>query len=138
MAWWFDGAGHLLPQALNERPDFSDIGWPGRAIRPDPSDVIAEGLALAAHLGRTQACVWLLDREADLARGPLYGLTPLHFAASAGRYDTASLLVSRGAPLDARDRLHDGTPLGWAQHNGHTDPRLRHLLGAAGKDETDQ
>lgn len=131
MTKWFDARGQLLPQALQQRPDFSDVGWPGRAIRPDPDDAIAEGLALAAHLGRTQACAWLLDRGADLARGPLYGLTPLHFAASAGRYDTAALLVSRGAPLDARDRLHDGTPLGWAQHNGHGDPRLLHLLGAA-------
>ncbi|HEY2551121.1 MAG TPA: ankyrin repeat domain-containing protein [Streptosporangiaceae bacterium] len=134
IAWmerWFDAAGHLLPQALSERPDFSDVGWPGRAIRPDPDDAIAEGLALAAHLGRTQACGWLLDRGADLASGPLYGLTPLHFAASAGRHDTASLLVSRGAPLGARNRLHDGTPLGWAQHHGHKDPRLLRLLGAA-------
>jgi len=66
------------------------------------------------------------------------GLTPLHLAASTGRHDTASLLVSRGAPLDARDRLHDGTPLWWAQHNGHKDPRLLHLLGAAEKNEPDQ
>jgi hypothetical protein len=128
MAQWFDAAGRLLPQALSERPDFSDAGWPGRAIRPDPDDAIAEGLALAAHLGRTKACAWLLDRGADPARAPLYGLTPLHFAASAGRYDTASLLVSRGASLDAHDRLHDGTPLWWAQHNGCDDPRLLHLL----------
>lgn len=131
MAQWFDAAGRLLPQALTQRPDFSDVGWPGRAIRPDPDDAIAEGLALAAHLGRTEACAWLLDRGADPARAPLYGLTPLHFAASTGHYDTASLLVSRGAPLDARDRLHHGTPLSRARHNGRKDPRLLHLLGTA-------
>lgn len=130
MAQWFDASGRLLGRALNERPDFSDIGWAGRAIRPDHADAIAEGLALAAHLGRTQACAWLLDRGADPARAPLYGLTPLHFAAWMGRYETASLLVSRGAPLDARDRLHQGTPLGWARHHGHNDPRLLRLLGA--------
>jgi hypothetical protein len=136
MAQWLDATGRLLPQALSGRPDFSDVGWPGRALRPDPDDAMAEGLALAAHLGRTQACAWLLDRGADPARAPLYGLTPLHFAASTGRYDTASLLVSRGAPLDARDRLHHGTPLGRALHNGQQkDPRLLHLLGAAREDE---
>ena len=135
IAQWFDAAGRLLPQALTQRPDFSDVGWPGRAIRPDPDDAIAEGLALAAHLGRTEACRWLLDRGADPARAPLYGLTPLHFAASTGHYDTASLLVSRGAPLAARDRLHDGTPLWWARHNGCQDPRLLHLLGAAQEGE---
>lgn len=129
MAQWFDARGRLLGRALNERPDFSDIGWAGRAIRPDYADAIAEGLALAAHLGRTPACGWLLDRGADPARAPLYGLTPLHFAAWMGRYETAGLLVSRGAPLDARDRLHQGTPLGWARHHGHNDPRLLRLLG---------
>jgi ankyrin repeat protein len=138
MAKWFDATGQLAPQALRERPDFFDIGWPGRAILPDPDDAMAEGLALAAQLGRTKACAWLLDHGADPARAPLYGVTPLHFAAWMGRYDTASLLVSRGAPLDARDRMHDGTPLGWAHHNGQEDPRLLHLLGAAGKDEPGQ
>jgi hypothetical protein len=129
MARWFDARGRLLGRAVKERPDFSDIGWAGRAIRPDHADAIAEGLALAAHLGRTQACGWLLDCGADPSRAPLYGLTPLHFAAWMGRYETASLLVRRGAPLDACDRLHQGTPLGWARHHGHDDPRLLRLLG---------
>ena len=53
-------------------------------------------------------------------------------ASAAGRYDTASLLVSCGAPLDARDRLHQGTPLGWARHHGHNDPRLLRLLRVLG------
>lgn len=65
LAQWFDAAGRVLPQALKERPDFCDIGWPGRAIRHDPGDVLAEGLALAAHLGQTQACALLLDLGAD-------------------------------------------------------------------------
>src|SRR5262249_1574611 len=116
-------------RALNERPDFSDIGWAGRAIRPDHADAIAEGLALAAHLGRTQACGWLLDRGADPARAPPYGLTPLPFAAWMGRHDTASLLVSRGAPRDARGRRHRATPLGWGRHHGPEAPRLLRLLG---------
>ncbi len=94
--------------------------------------MLAEGLALAAHLGRTAACAFLLERGADVARAPLHGLTPLHLAASAGRLETAELLVRHGAPLDARDGLHEGTPLGWATHNGHRDPRLLELLGAAG------
>jgi hypothetical protein len=88
MAKWFDATGQLLPQALRERPDFLDVGWPGRAILPDPDDAMAEGLALAAQLGRTKACAWLLDHGADPARAPLYGVTPLHFAAWMGRYDT--------------------------------------------------
>ena len=130
MERWFDATGRILPQAMNDRPNFSDVGWPGRAVHGDPRDVLAEGLALAAHLGQTRACALLLDRGADPARAPLYGLTPLHFAASTGRLDTANLLVRRGAPLDAEDQLHYGTPLGWALHNGHRDQRLVALLEA--------
>lgn len=126
---WFGQDGQLRPEALSERPNFSDVGWPGRALRDDPEDVLAEGLALAAHLGRAAACELLLDHGADPARAPLYGLTPLHFAASMGHLEVAELLVQRGAPLDARDSLHEGTPLGWAMHNQHGDKRLLRLLG---------
>ena len=87
-------------EALSERPNFSDVGWPGRALRDDPEDVLAEGLALAARLGRAAACELLLDHGADPARAPIYGLTPLHFAVSMGHLEVAELLVQRGAPLD--------------------------------------
>jgi ankyrin repeat protein len=70
-----------------------------------------------------------LDRGADPARGPLYGITALHFAASQTRRETIELLVARGAPLDARDRLHHGTPLDWALHNAQPDETLVRLLG---------
>jgi hypothetical protein len=126
---WFRDDGTLRPEAARDRPGFSDVGWPGRAVRDDLADVLAEALALAAHLGRTAACELLLDRGADPARAPLYGLTPLHFAASMGRRETIELLVARGAPLDAKDRLHDGTPLGWALHNADPDEALVKLLG---------
>ena len=128
---WFGQNGQLRPEALAERPNLSDVGRPGRAVRDDPADVLAEGLAFAAHLGRAAACELLLDHGADARRGPLYGLTPLHLAASMGHLDVAELLVRRGAPLDARDGLHEATPLGWAQHH-HRDERLLRLLGGNG------
>jgi Ankyrin repeats (many copies) len=126
---WFAPDGTLRPEAMRARPDFSDVGWPGRVVHDDADDVLAEGVALAAHLGRTAACEVLLDHGADPGRAPLYGLTPLHFAASMGLLDTAELLVRRGAPLDAVDGLHNGTPLAWALHEGHRDERLARLLG---------
>lgn len=130
---WFGQNGQLRPEALAERPNLSDVGWPGRAVRDDPADVLAEGLAFAAHLGRAAACELLLDHGADARRGPLYGLTPLHLAASMGYLEVAELLVRRGAPLDARDGLHEATPLGWAQHHHHhRDERLLRLLGGNG------
>jgi Ankyrin repeats (many copies) len=129
LAVWFDDEGRLAPDAMRERPNLSDVGWPPRPpARDDPGDVIAEALSLAAQLGRVRACEELLDRGADPSRAPLYGITPLHFAASANRRETVELLIRRGAPLDAHDRLHDGTPLGWAIHNGVTDNALLELL----------
>ena len=44
--------------------------------------------------------------------------TPLHQAALAGREEVVRLLVTRGARLDIKDTIYDGTPLGWALHGG--------------------
>ncbi len=38
--------------------------------------------------------------------------------------------MERGAPLNALDALHEGTPLGWALHKGQRHQRLLELLGA--------
>jgi ankyrin repeat protein len=44
--------------------------------------------------------------------------TPLHQAALDGDLAMMKLLVSHGARHDIRDTLWNGTPLGWATHNG--------------------
>jgi hypothetical protein len=41
------------------------------------------------------------------------GQTGLHWAAYGGHADTVKLLLERGAPIDAKDKSYDGTPLGW-------------------------
>jgi Ankyrin repeats (3 copies) len=128
LAAWFDG-GRLRPGAMRERPNLADVGWPPcPPARDDPADVLAEALSLAAQLDRTRACEELLARGADPSSAPLYGITPLHFAASMNRRESVAILVRRGAPLDARDRLHQGTPLEWALHHGVTDDALLMLL----------
>jgi ankyrin repeat protein len=40
----------------------------------------------------------------------------LHQAALAGHGAVVRLLVERGARLDLRDSIWQGTPLGWAEH----------------------
>ena len=125
LAAWFDSAGNLKPEAARERPNLADVGWPPQPPRSDdPADVMAEALSLAAHVGRTRACEALLDRGADPARSPLYGITPLHFAAQGRRRATAELLVARGAPLDVRDGLNGDTPFDWTRR----DPAWAELL----------
>jgi hypothetical protein len=126
LAAWFDGAGRLRPEAMRERPNLADVGWPPQPPPSnDPADVMAEALALAAHVGRTRACEALLDRGADPARSPLYGITPLHFAAQGRRRATAEILVARGAPLEVRDGLNGDTPFDWTRR----DPAWADLLG---------
>lgn len=44
--------------------------------------------------------------------------TPLHHAAASGRLALVQLLVAHGARTDIEDELWNGTPLGWAQHEG--------------------
>jgi hypothetical protein len=129
LAGWFDEHGRLRPEALRLRPELSDVGWPPHPpARDDPADAVSEALSLAAQAGRELACEALLDRGADPAAAPLYGITPLHFAVSHDRRGTVELLLRRGAPLDARDAQHDGTPLDWALHRGETDGALLELL----------
>src|SRR5438045_8939563 len=52
----------LLPEQFVGRVDHR-----GAAVSAE------HGGQLAAQLGRTEACAWLLDHEADPARAPMYG-----------------------------------------------------------------
>jgi len=82
-------------------------------------------LALAAQFGHVEVVRLLLDSGEDPDRyNPPEAhshSTPLHQAALAGHEAVVRLLVERGARLDLKDVLWQGTPAGWAQHAGHTE-----------------
>jgi hypothetical protein len=82
-------------------------------------------LALASQLGHAEIVRLLLDAGEDPNRYNPVGnhshSTPLHQAALAGHDDVVRLLVERGARLDAKDTMWQGTPAGWARHEGRTD-----------------
>jgi peptide-methionine (S)-S-oxide reductase len=40
--------------------------------------------------------------------------SPLHQAVFSGSLESVKILVDAGADLNAKDRIYDGTPLGWA------------------------
>ena len=80
--------------------------------------------ALAAQFGQTEILRLLLDAGEDPNRYNPMGIhshsTALHQAALAGHYEAVRLLVERGARLDLKDVLFQGTPEGWATHAGQT------------------
>jgi hypothetical protein len=81
-------------------------------------------LALSAQFGHTEIVRLLLDAGEDPNRynpPAFHGhSTPLHQAALAGHEETVRLLVERGARLDLKDTSWQGTPEGWARHDGRT------------------
>ena len=55
-----------------------------------------------------------LDAGVDVNEESSKGLTPLHYAASAGHNDIVELLIERGANVNATDSGKGGTPLDYA------------------------
>jgi hypothetical protein len=77
-------------------------------------------LAAAAQFGHAEIVRLLLDEGEDPSRynppGAHSHSTPLHQAALAGHEHVVRLLIERGARLDLRDLLWQGTPADWAHH----------------------
>ena len=82
-------------------------------------------LALAAQHGHVEIVRLLLDAGEDPDRYNPEGChahsTPLHQAVIAGHEAVARLLVERGARLDIKDTIYQGTPLSWALYAGKTE-----------------
>jgi ankyrin repeat protein len=91
-----------------------------------------ETLPVAAGLGRLEDARRLLPAASSLDRhraedpnrynpiGNHGHSTPLHQAVWAGHDAVVRMLVERGARLDIKDTIYEGTPLGWAEFGGHT------------------
>src|SRR5204863_9160034 len=106
---------------IDDLPAAAGLGRVEEAIRLLPT---ADGrsrhvaLALASQHGHSDVVGVLLDAGEDPNRYNPDGFhshsTPLHQAVCVDHADTVKLLVDRGARLDIRDTIYQGTPLGWA------------------------
>jgi ankyrin repeat protein len=89
-----------------------------------PGEDRHRALALAAQHGHRTVVAMLLDagESPDRYNPEKFHAhsTPLHQAALAGREDVVRLLVERGARLDIKDTVYEGTPVDWAVHGGKT------------------
>jgi len=100
-------------------------------------------LALASQYGHTEIVRALLDAGQDPNRynppGSHTHSTPLHQAALAGHLSVVKLLVERGATLDTKDVIWQGTAADWAQHGGKTEVEsyLRELFPAGPRSRKD-
>jgi len=120
----FEAAHRLI--RLGGKPDlpiFAALGdIDGFLLHLPTSDAAQRhlALALASQYGHTEIVRALLDTGEDPNRynppGSHSHSTPLHQAAIAGHLDVVKLLVERGARLDTKDVLWQGTPADWARH----------------------
>ena len=101
-----------------------DADEAARLLAVDPSAIhTCDALHAAARHGNLAALQLGLALGVPIDRRDRQGLTALHHAARAERADIVRELVTRGASLDVRDPIYNGTPLGHARHFASRWPR---------------
>ncbi len=79
---------------------------------PNATRLVAD----AARNNKTAAVEAMLARGFPVTATSQHGATPLHWAAWHGNPDMLRAVLRHNPPLDACDRDHDGTAMGWLIH----------------------
>lgn len=96
---------------------------------PPSNDVLLQ----AVRKGDVAAVKAALDSGVPADAKFRYDRTALSFAADRGQADIVTLLLERGADVDAKDTFYGATALNWAAQNGHAEvARVLLARGAAG------
>jgi hypothetical protein len=145
LAFGMIGAAKVLAErgAQIDLPAAAGLGLADDAAGLLPSadaEARHRALSLAAQHGQAQIVRLLLEAGEDPNRYNLEGnhahTTPLHQAVLGGHEAVVRLLVERGARLDIRDTIWQGTPLGWALHGGgKAHPHMADCLRSLGAAE---
>ncbi len=100
--------------------DLADGRSPTTLARFDPdAELAGRALVESAMLRETKILFALVDAGVDIDARRGDGATALHQAAIDGDASLVDELIVRGADLSLRDKVHDGTPAGWAFAGGH-------------------
>jgi len=110
--------------ALPAAAGLGRIGEAEHLLATADPDSRHRALALAAQHGHVEIVRLLLDAGEDPnqynPQGNHSHSTPLHQAVWAGHEGVVRSLVERGARLDIKDTIYQGTPLGWAMYGGQS------------------
>ncbi len=94
-------------------------------------------LVAAALNGKAKALAKLLPLGVDIdaySTGIHPHATAVHHAVDSGSLEAVKVLVEAGARLDQKDKIYNGTPLDWAEHEGRQEiaAYLRKRVTSAG------
>jgi outer membrane protein assembly factor BamB len=95
-----------------------------------------ERLWEASRAGDTARITAALDQGADINARARYDATALFFAAGNGRLEAVTLLIARGADVNAQDSFYRGTAVDMAATNGHNEVAVYLLQHGANGDST--
>ncbi len=77
-------------------------------------DQLQYGFIWACEYGHTNTVKFLFERGFKPDWKFMHGETGLHWAAYGGHVEIVELLLRANPPINAKDEVHGGTPLGWA------------------------